>query len=191
MDRSLERLFLLVSLAAALTVAVLYVLGTVAISAQLHHAGVHPLDGVGLFSVGQLLVRGVAVAATPTAILGIAVVTVIFWYFFHPRRSGGVDDSPLSRSARRRVDALEADAVDRKAKARRRGPRGCIQRITLDQCVAGSAPSSGCVAAAQGARQSVEDSAKPEKEVGKWGAHRNRPRNLVPAIKGSNRRYTY
>lgn len=101
MDRSLERLFLLISLAAALTVAVLYVLGTVAISAQLHHAGVDPLDGVGLFSVGQLLVRGVAVAATPSAILGIAMVTVIFWYFFHPERFGDVDDSPPSSSIRR------------------------------------------------------------------------------------------
>lgn len=70
--RQVERASLVVTLLAGIAGIFLYLAGTISIASQLHSAGVDPVDGFGLFSVGQILVRGIAIAVDPT-VVGIAL----------------------------------------------------------------------------------------------------------------------
>jgi hypothetical protein len=66
--RQVERASLVVTLLVGVSGIFLYLAGTISIASQLHHAGVDPMDGFGLFSVSQILVRGIAIAVDPTVV---------------------------------------------------------------------------------------------------------------------------
>jgi hypothetical protein len=79
MERRLQKASLAATFALAIGGVTLYFLGTIAIASQLRDAGVDPLDGLGFFSVNQILLRGIAVAVHPTALLVLAIFGMGVW----------------------------------------------------------------------------------------------------------------
>lgn len=92
MERRLQEASLAATFVLAVGGVILYFVGTIAIASQLRDAGVDPLDGLGFFSVSQILLRGVAVAVHPLAVLVLFLLGMGAW--IHRSYEDGAHDPP-------------------------------------------------------------------------------------------------
>ncbi|MDX6634810.1 MAG: hypothetical protein QOF06_1013 [Solirubrobacterales bacterium] len=79
MERRLQEASLAATFALAVGGVILYFIGTIAIASQLRDAGIDPLDGLGFFSISQILLRGIAVAVHPTAVVVLVILAFGAW----------------------------------------------------------------------------------------------------------------